>query len=228
MRKHQINGVTKKRKRKNEIIEKITAKVEEGVPLVDALKEVAEKYKLKLSTVKGRWYRSFEDSKKVHKNRLLSDEEDAALLDVVETFSNCDRDLSTFQLGRLIVSWKKIDPKDDGWKIANSFVLRHMDRLKMSASKSITSARKDWSILDGVEKYIAAVDEENREKRYLPYQQVTFDEFICSVPTGRSAVKRVSSRSKTKSNMERGKSGKAPSICMFPAGNGDVLYELHR
>jgi hypothetical protein len=55
---------------------------------------------------------------------------------------------------------------------------------------------------------------------------LTYDEIIMSVPSGRSARKRISGRTKRKTNVERGKSGKAPAICLFACADGTVPLVL--
>ena len=92
--------------------------------------------------------------------------------------------------------YKKISPKDGGRKIVENVLKRHPDRLKLSKTKSISSARKNSDIIDSIERYINALDKDNSDKRYKPFQQIVYDEFICSVNSSRSSLKRYPAETK--------------------------------
>jgi len=219
----------KKRKKpsREELNKRIVKDVLKGLQnkeqLRDIFGQVAKSRRLKVSKVKNIWFRHNKPEEKGHGNRLLTLDDESGLLAVVETFSNADKDLTIKQLGLLIIKWKNINPTDGGVWLANSFISRFPGRLKLTKSKSLCVTRKHPEILKGIELYISALDDENRSGRYNSFQILTYDEFIASVPSGRSAVLRVASRSKSKSNIARGKSGKAPSICLFTAADGSML-----
>ncbi len=70
-------------------------------------------------------------------------EESRILLDVVETFSFYDHDLTIYQLGGVIILCKNINPVDKGRALMKAFVASHVDHLKISKTKYICAKRKD-------------------------------------------------------------------------------------
>lgn len=216
----------KKRERKREekaaILSRCRKAAQRGAVMERVYAELAREFGRKPMAVRKLYQRNAQPKEKAHGNCVLTKEDEEDLLCVLWTFSMSDRDLSISQVTSILKSWKNLQGERAGEYVAANLLARHKGRFRGRYPKSISRARKDPGIVASMEHFIAAVDEENRSGRYQPFQIVTYDEFIASVPTGRSRVERVVSVSKIKANLVRGKGGKSPSICLFASAAGRV------
>jgi hypothetical protein len=200
--------------------------VPKGMNKAQVYAQLAAKYHRTPDSVKRMAERDARGQRRVHGQRLLLEEEENVFVDVIRTFSLADMALSSGQLVALLKNWKNLKGKRAGEHAIANIISRHSKTLSMSRPKSIASSRKAISIRASTERFIKAIGPEMEAGRYNAIQLITYDEMICSVPSARSTYKRVVVRGRDKSNLKRGKSGKAPSILTFVSAAGKRLLTL--
>lgn len=227
----QARAMKKEAKKKRELVfGGIAEKVADGEFAADILRQYAAENGVKPRTIESSYYRwlvkSTEKDPKKHGNSALTLNEEKCVVDVLLSFAMNGEALTLPQACNLIQTFAGLKTQYAGQKIAQRIFAANKDLFSKSKRKELARYRYHPEMVEHVQSFIDLMEMTGNPQRYGPHQIINADEFIFSVPLGKSNSIRIELKKVKKGSKRRGSQGKTPAIIPFVNAAAEILLVI--
>ena len=195
-----------------------------GGAMKDAAAYAAARRNAAKPALAGAYYRSA-PSLEYHRNRLLSGQQEQKLVWALQAFSHCSKALTQPLCNSLAFRLFGAAPSE---RWPSFFMKRRSKELKPGAAKQLSKARNDQKLMiERIDAILGQLESFLNAHNFPSHAALSYDEAALALSGNKLALKRFSSKSKSRLNSELAREPSLGSMISFAQASGKAFMPVY-